>query len=98
MRGHVPLFIATVSDGVRNGEFDADIPVPFILLAALGLGALPQVARRASRSWPIFASLPDPGRLADLSMRLLFRAVGATSAPERSKEEPTGRVRKRSSR
>jgi AcrR family transcriptional regulator len=80
MRGHVPLVIATISDGIRNGEFDASIPAPFIFLAVLGLGPLPQIARRAARALPIFSSLPDADRLADLSTSLLFRAVGATKA------------------
>jgi AcrR family transcriptional regulator len=76
MRGHVPLVVATISDGIRSGEFDAAIPAPLVLLAALGLGVLPQLARRASRAWPVFAALPDPGRLADISIGLLYRAVG----------------------
>jgi AcrR family transcriptional regulator len=82
MRGHVPLLAATVSEGIRTGEFDATIPVPLILIATMGLGALPQIARRAARSIPVFASLPDTDELADLSLRMLFRAVGA--APRRS--------------
>ena len=81
MRGHVPLVMATIGDGIRNGEFDATIPAPFIFVAILGLGPLPQIARRASRLLPILSALPDAGRLADLSIDLLFRAVGATKAP-----------------
>ena len=77
MRGHVPLLVATIAEGIRRGEFDATIPPPFILIAAMGLGALPQLARRAARSIPFFASLPNAEELADLSVRLLFRAVGA---------------------
>jgi AcrR family transcriptional regulator len=78
MRGHVPLVMAAISDGIRDGEFAADVPAPLVLLATLGLGALPQIARRVSRSWPIFSSLPASARLADVSIELLFRAVGAS--------------------
>jgi AcrR family transcriptional regulator len=83
MRGHVPLVIATIGDGIASGEFDSTVPPPFILMAALGLGALPQLARRASRSVPLLSHLPGPEELADLSIRLLFRAVGkkATRIP-----------------
>jgi AcrR family transcriptional regulator len=77
MRGHVPLLIATIAEGTRKGEFDASIPAPLILVAAMGLGALPQLARRAARALPLFAALPGAEELADLSVRLLFRAVGA---------------------
>jgi TetR/AcrR family transcriptional regulator len=80
MRGHVPLVVATIADGIRAGEFDATIPAPFIFLAVLGLGPLPQLARRASRSLPLFSALPGPERLADLSIDLLFRAVGAKTS------------------
>jgi AcrR family transcriptional regulator len=103
MRGHVPLVIATISDGIRSGEFDAAIPMPLVLLATLGLGVLPQIARRASRSWPIFASMPDPGRLADISIGLLYRAVGApgasparVSAPKSREVSPRRSARPRS--
>jgi AcrR family transcriptional regulator len=81
MRGHVPLVVATIADGIRDGEFDAAIPAPFILVAVLGLGPLPQLARRASQALPVFAGLPGPDRLADLSIDLLFRAVGAPKPP-----------------
>jgi AcrR family transcriptional regulator len=80
MRGHVPLVIATISDGIRGGEFDPTIPAPFIFLAVIGLGPLPQLARRASRSLPLFSALPGAERLADLSIELLFRAVGGEGA------------------
>jgi hypothetical protein len=76
MRGHVPLLLATIADGLRDGEFDAAIPPPFILVAAMGLGALPQIARHAAAALPLFASLPDADALADQSVALLLRAVG----------------------
>jgi AcrR family transcriptional regulator len=91
MRGHVPLVLAAISDGIRDGEFDAKVPAPVILLATLGLGALPQMARRVSRSWPLFPALPASARLADLSIELLFRAVGASTAS--SPRRRTGKAR-----
>ncbi len=81
MRGHIPLVMGTIAHGIANGEFDDAIPAPFIFLVVLGLGPLPQIARRASRALPLFAALPDAERLADLSIDLLFRAVGAAKTP-----------------
>jgi hypothetical protein len=81
MRGHVPLVMAAIANGVARGEFDATIPAPFIFMAVLGLGPLPQMARRASRAMPIFSALPNAEDLADLSIDLLFRAVGAREPP-----------------
>lgn len=77
MRGHVPLVMATIADGIRRGEFDHGISAPLIVIAAAGLGALPQLARRAARALPLFALLPPPEKLAALSIDLLFRAPGA---------------------
>ena len=97
MRGHVPLVLATIAEGIRSGEIDAAIPAPFVLLAVLGLGPLPQIARRASRALPLFSALPDANRLADLSIDLLFRAVGPPQARAASASAPTAeRARKKS--
>jgi AcrR family transcriptional regulator len=98
MRGHVPLLMAAVSDGIRDGEFDGTIPAPLVFLAVIGLGGLPQLARRASRSLPFFSSLPGPDDLADLSIRLLFRAVGAAKIAHRAKGGRAARPAKRRAR
>ena len=76
MRGHLPLLLSTIADGMRDGEIDSTIPAPLVLLASVGLGALPQILRRATGSLPLFSTLPNPEQLADLSTRILFRAVG----------------------
>jgi len=76
MRGHVALLLDTVSDAVDKSEFDRTLPIPLILLALMGLGGLPQVVRRAGGAIPLFAALPSSERLADLSIELLFRALG----------------------
>lgn len=85
MRGHVPLLMSTIADGVQSGEIDSTIPAPLVLLACIGLGALPQVVRRAARSLPLFSALAKPEELADLSTRILFRAVGAQDRPPRTR-------------
>jgi AcrR family transcriptional regulator len=81
MRGHVPLVMTTIAEGIARGEFDATLPAPFVFMAVLGLGPLPQIARRASRALPIFSALPSAEDLADLSIDLLFRAVGTKEPP-----------------
>jgi AcrR family transcriptional regulator len=91
MRGHVPLLMATISDGIQNGEFDAAIPAPIVLLAVVGLGGLPQMARRASRRLPFLSSLPGPEGLADVSIGLIMRAVGARKTAGGAKERGVGR-------
>lgn len=74
--GHVPLVVEILKDGVRLGEFDKKIPVPLLFLIAFGVGALPQVLRRASWASPLKASLPDVETLATWSVDMLSRAAG----------------------
>jgi len=81
LRGHLPLLMAIISEGIRSGEFDPTIPAPVILLAVIGLGPLPQMARLAARALPLFVRLPSADELAALSVRMLFGAVGATKEP-----------------
>jgi AcrR family transcriptional regulator len=81
MRGHVPLLLQAIQDGIREGELDTSVPLPAIVVACFGLGALPQIARRAAGAVPLFAGLPGAEKLADLSMQLIYRAVGAVGAP-----------------
>jgi AcrR family transcriptional regulator len=91
MHGHIPLVMATISDGIRNGELDGTIPAPLILLAVVGLGPLPQLVRRAARALPLFASLPDADHLADLSIGLLTRTVGAAKTPAKPRKSDRAR-------
>jgi AcrR family transcriptional regulator len=96
MRGHVPLFVRTVADGVARGELDATVPPPMLLIVPLGLGVLPQLLRRAAREIPPLAMLPAPGPLAELSGELLLRAIGAR--PDGSttsvRRKPSGKRRR----
>jgi TetR/AcrR family transcriptional regulator len=77
MRGHLALLMTTIHDGVKLGELDPAIPGPLILLAAMGLGGAPQILRRAGRALPFLAGLPPAEALADFSVELLWKAVGA---------------------
>ncbi|HLK36067.1 MAG TPA: TetR/AcrR family transcriptional regulator [Polyangiaceae bacterium] len=75
-RGHVGMLLDELSRGARQGEIDPRIAAPLLLLSTLGLGGLPQLVRRAAGDRPPFASLPGPEALAEMSVELLFRAIG----------------------
>jgi AcrR family transcriptional regulator len=75
-RGHVKMLLETLAEGTQRGEIDAGIPAPVLLLATLGVGALPQFVRRAAGHAVPFKALPPPEALAETSAELLFRAIG----------------------
>ncbi len=76
-RGHIALIAAVLGDGVGDGEIDASLPLPLLLVATLGMLALPQVVRRVAGSRPVFAALPPAEPLARLLSGLLFTGIGA---------------------
>jgi AcrR family transcriptional regulator len=79
-RGHLMALIKALADGVADGELDGSLPLPVLLISTFALGALPQLLRRARLPF-VF---PDSEALAELSLDLILRAVGATkSSPAR---------------
>jgi AcrR family transcriptional regulator len=75
-RGHVAMILTTLAEGIARGEIDESIPPPVLLLSCLGLGALPQLVRRAAGDRAPFDVLPGPEALAHETTELLFRAIG----------------------
>jgi AcrR family transcriptional regulator len=79
-RGHIPLVIGTLADGVRDGSVDPALPLPLLLLCAVSIGAVPQLVRRAMGKQSPFAGLPEGDALAELLVRVLFRGIGTPAA------------------
>jgi AcrR family transcriptional regulator len=102
-RGHLRTITRALADGVAQGELEGGVPPPLLLVCTMALGGFPQLLRRAAGSEPPFAALPGPETLAQISVDLLFRAIGA--APPRGRErqlrrpggptKPTGANKKR---
>jgi TetR/AcrR family transcriptional regulator, regulator of autoinduction and epiphytic fitness len=90
-RGHLALFVMTLAEGVQSGVLDADVSPPLLLIATFALGAMPQLIRRAAGDRPPFSVLPGPEKLAEASMELLLRAIGArgTKKPSRTAKRLT---------
>jgi len=78
-RGHVPMVIAMVMEGVARGDLARELPLPLILAAVGSLGLLPQVARRRlGDDVPALAALlPAPEALADALVDVLMHGVAA---------------------
>ena len=89
-RGHLPLVVSALADGVEAGAIDASIPLPVLMMCALGLGVVPQIVRRIGGKYPHFAGLPESGELARALMTVLFHGIGPKNAPETRERRPAG--------
>jgi AcrR family transcriptional regulator len=76
-RGHIPLVLSALGDGIREGRVDPALPPALLLLATLAVGAVPQFVRRAAGKRAPFASLPPSDALAPILVRVLFHGIGA---------------------
>lgn len=83
-RGHIKMLLEAFAEGMQRGEIDPGIPLPMLLLSAVGLGGLPQVVRHVTGRRGPFQLLPSARALAKVSAELLFRAIGARGAGEGS--------------
>jgi AcrR family transcriptional regulator len=76
-RGHLPMLIAAIADGMQRGELIDDVPAPLLTIAVLGVGVLPQIFRRvAGERAPVFANLPSGDALAELLLDVVYDGVG----------------------
>ena len=78
-RGHLPLVVGTLLDGIREGAVRTDLPPPVALLLTFAIGALPQIVRRSAGDLPPFSHLPPPAQLADMLVAAFLRAVSPSS-------------------
>ena len=77
-RGHLPLIIRTVSEGIEQKVIRADVPLP-ILIAVMGsIGIGPQLLRRilGDQSPAFMAALPTGAALAEQLLGLFFEGGG----------------------
>ncbi len=87
-QGHLALLMETLRQGVAAGELDAEVPLAVALVSTFALGGIPQFVRRATEDQQLFG-LPEVEPLAQLSVELLFRAIG--KPPSRLGKSRTGR-------
>lgn len=74
-RGHLPLVLSTLADGMREGAIDPRRPLPVVLIATLAMGGLPQLIRRRAGHLAPFAGLPAAPELAAMLVDVLFRGI-----------------------
>jgi AcrR family transcriptional regulator len=74
-RGHIPLILATLGEGVQDGSIDPRISPAVLLLCTAGVGAVPQVLRQiVAKRLPLEGLDSDDfaGQLVDV----LFGGIG----------------------
>jgi len=88
-RGHIPLVMAALADGVADGSIDPSLPPALLFLCTFSVGAVPQLVRRAAGKRLPLSDLPEGDAFARQLVRVLFRGIGAerTSMTRRSPQE-----------
>jgi AcrR family transcriptional regulator len=76
-RGHIPILLRVLAEGVESGELDATIPLPMHFVSTLALVALPQVFRRVAADDVFAAVFPNAEETARHASQILFRGVAA---------------------
>ncbi len=76
MRGHLPLLLATIAEGQRDGVIAGEVPAPLAMVATFVMGALPQFARRAAGDRLPLGALPEGDAFVDVLLDMAFRGIG----------------------
>ena len=79
LRGHIPLIARAIGDGLLDGSLDRSRHPLVLMMAAIGIGAIPQVVRRAIGDRLPFPDAPAGAVLAAELTDVLFNGIGAKS-------------------
>jgi AcrR family transcriptional regulator len=98
-RGHIPLLIGLVRDGVAEGLLAPGLPVPLVLAAIMSLGGPGQVMLWAMGDRLGLPAVPAPEEAAEALLGILLGGVGQQAPPRsrtRGRRAPrAGRVGRR---
>ena len=76
-RGHFPLVLATLADGIADGTFRGDLPPTVMLVLALSIGALPQFLLQQVKP----SRTAKASSLPDMLLDVLLHGLGAAKPP-----------------
>ena len=78
-KGHFPLVISTLGEGMQDGSIDARLPPAVLFLCTVAVGAFPQIMRHV-----LVKRLPLPGLegegFTEQLVDVLFNGIGARQA------------------
>lgn len=75
-RGHLPLMVQIVVDGLADGTFDSSVHPIVVFLAMMGLGGPGQLMRRVAASRSPFPNVPGGAELSRQMLGVLLRGLG----------------------
>ncbi|HVU06142.1 MAG TPA: TetR/AcrR family transcriptional regulator [Polyangiaceae bacterium] len=78
-RGHLPLMLRLLMDGVSSGEFDPSIHPVVVMLSLMALGGPAQLLRAVAGKRSPFPDIPSGKELSEQMLRILFEGVGNKS-------------------
>jgi AcrR family transcriptional regulator len=83
-RGHIPLAVAALAQGVERGELDGSLPMPVLLGCMLGISGAPQILRRILAPELPF-ELPSAEETARIAAQVLLHGAGVKATPAKPK-------------
>ena len=83
LRGHVPLVMSLLQEGVRDGTLDGGRPIVLLMMATFTLAGPPQFIRRAVRGRLPLADLAAGEALSDQLLEVLLGGIGAARRKKR---------------
>jgi AcrR family transcriptional regulator len=75
-RGHLPLVLRALGDGMADGSIDPKLHPALIFLSTMGLGLLPQLLPRVMGAKMPFAAIPAGEQLSAALTDVLFVGIG----------------------
>lgn len=76
MRGHIPLLMRTLVEGVAAGTIEPNLPLPVLLVASMAMVALPPILRRSvGDRAPALVELPEGEALASQLVDVLMHGI-----------------------
>jgi len=95
LRGHVPLVLGLLDEGVRAGVLASGRPLPLLLMATFTLAGPPQVIARQVGARLRGRAVPSGAALADALLDILLHGIGRAEGPTspsgaRSPTSPSG--------
>jgi AcrR family transcriptional regulator len=82
-RGHIPIILQTLADGVREGSIDSRWHPGLLLVATTAMGAVPQFIHRIAGARLPLGALPAGEPFANQLVDALFDGIGRAQEPSK---------------